>query len=347
MGVSAAIFEQSNLMDAAHLGSPMPPIPVYDVGANYPLELARLVGERGYELLAAATRDVPKPALKFADAVSRRWLQRNKSPYLDDIRYLAEHAREPGLYYLNVSYEWGCTSAGKVAPGSGHALMMRALDWDVDGIGRYVLAARIANPLGRWIALTWPAFTGVIQGMAPGRFAAAINQPQIRKRTGLASIDWVLNLQNRWSTPHMQPVHLLRRVFEAAADFATAREMLVATPIATPTIFTLVGREAGERVVIERRETSARVSDEPIAVNEWHAADWHGGHYRAFENDERLAAMRRVDAAWDFDWVRFPILNRETRLAIVAEPASGRLIARGYEDERPSTAVLDLTVARN
>lgn len=322
-------------------------IPVFDVGANYPLELARLVGDRGYELLAAATKGVPKPALQIVDAVSRRWLERNQSPYLEDICYLAEHAREPGLYYLNVSYEWGCTSAGKVAPDSGSALMMRTLDWDVAGIGRFVLAARIANPLGRWVALTWPAFTGVIQGMAPGRFAAAINQPQMKKRTRLLPVDWALNLRERWSTPHIQPVHLLRRAFERAPDFATARVMLTTTPIATPTIFTLVGLTAGESVVIERRETSARVSPEAIAANEWRAADWNAGHYSAIENEARLAAMRRVRGAWDFDWVRFPMLNRETKLAMVAEPRSGRLLARGYEGKAPATRILDLTVARD
>ncbi len=321
----------------------LPAIPVFDVGADFPLELARLAGEHAYELLAVATKGVPKPALKMADAVSRRWLERNRSPYLDEIRFLAEHAREPGLYYLNVSYEWGCTSAGKVAPSGSTAMLMRTLDWDVAGIGRYVLAARIANPLGAWVALTWPAFTGVIQGLAPGRFAAAINQPQIRKRTRLLPVDWMLHLRERWTTPHIQPVHLLRRVFETAPDFATAREMLTTTPITTPTIFTLVGLSADERVVIERRETSARAVAEAIAANEWHASDWHGGHYRAFQNDARFAAMQRVESAWNFDWVRYPILNHETKLAIVADPASGCLIARGYEGETPATGILELS----
>jgi len=329
------------------LAEPLPEIPVYNVGANYPLELARLVGERGYELLAVATKGVPRPALRIADAASRRWLERNKSPYLDEIRYLAEQSREPGLYYLNVSYEWGCTSAGKVSPSGQGEVMMRTLDWDVSGIGRYLLAARIANPLGTWLSLTWPAFTGVIQGMAPGRFAAAINQPQIRKRTRIPPADWLLNLRDRWTTPHIQPVHLLRRAFETAPNFATAKEMLASTPIATPTIFTLVGVKPGEAIVIERRETSTRVASEPIAVNEWSGADWHGGHYKAFENDARRAAMQRVQGQWDLDWVRWPLLNRETKLAIVAEPASGRLMAQGLEDQKPATGVLDVTVPPN
>jgi hypothetical protein len=336
------------MVDGKHKQSaPLPEIPLYDVGTNYPLELARLVGDRGYELLASATKGVPRPALRIADNVSRRWLERNKSPYLEEIRYLAEHAKAPGLYYLNVSYEWGCTSAGKPAANAETAVMARTLDWDVSGIGRYVLAARIANPLGAWVSLTWPAFTGVIQGLAPGRFAAAINQPQMPRRTRVRPVDWLLTLGERWTTPHTQPVHLLRCVFETAPDFATAREMLISTPIATPTIFTLVGTRPDETVVIERRETSARISPEPVAANEWVAADWHPGHYHAFENDARRAAMRRVRGQWDLDWAQWPLLNRETKLAMVAEPATGRLLARGYEAERPATQIFDRVIARN
>lgn len=334
-------YRESPVMDTESQRAALPDIPVLDVGADFPLELARLAGERGYELLAVATKGVPSPALRVADVLSRRWLERNKSPYLGEIRTLAEKSREPGLYYLNVSYEWGCTSAGKSSGGG--ELLMRTLDWDVAGIGRFVICARIANPLGNWLALTWPAFTGVIQGMAPGRFAAAINQPQIRRRTQIFPADWLLNVRERWSTAHIQPVHLLRRVFETAPDFAAAKEMLAATPIATPTIFTLVGVKPGEAAVIERRETSARVAAEPIAVNEWSAPDWHAGHYRAFEDAARRAAMRQVRGAWDLDWARWPLRNHETKLAMVAEPATGRLMARGFEGEKPVTAVLDLS----
>ena len=42
--------------------------------------------------------------LRWADQVARRWLVRNKSPYLAEIAALAQRSREPGLYYLNVRY---------------------------------------------------------------------------------------------------------------------------------------------------------------------------------------------------------------------------------------------------
>jgi len=37
------------------------------------------------------------------------------------------------------------------------------------------------------------------------------------------------------------------------------------------------------------------------------------------------------------------LLNAETRVAMGAEPASGRLLARGYEAGQPATRTLDMT----
>src|SRR5688572_15227880 len=45
----------------------LPQIPIYDVGPNFPMELALRVGERAYDLLAMATAHVPRPVLRLAD----------------------------------------------------------------------------------------------------------------------------------------------------------------------------------------------------------------------------------------------------------------------------------------
>ena len=323
----------------------LPEIPVYDVGRDFPIELARRVGVRGYDLLEMATARTPRPVLGLLDHLSRRWLVRNGSRYLAELDALAGLSRAPGLYYLNVQYEWGCTTAIKPAPEGRSARLLRTLDWNVAGIGRFVVAARIANPLGTWLSLTWPAFTGVLQAIAPGRFAAAINQPMPPRRVGLYSLDWLIAKSQVWRSPHIQPIHLLRRVFETAPDYAAARAMLETTPITTPAIFTLVGVRADEGVVVERRPTEASVLTDTHAANEWRTPTWQPGHHRAYENGARLAAMRVTPSHWDshFGWLTWPLLNAETRLAMVAEPASGRLLARGYEAEQPATRTLDMT----
>src|SRR5258705_3928936 len=44
------------------------------------------------------------------------------------------------------------------------------------GLGRYIIAARIHCDADAWLTLTWPGYTGVLQAISPGRFAAAVNQ---------------------------------------------------------------------------------------------------------------------------------------------------------------------------
>jgi hypothetical protein len=325
----------------------LPEIPVFDVGPDFAIETARLAGrERAYAMLDAATAGVPLVALRAADAISRRWLTRQQSPYLAELDALASLSTRPGAYFLNVHYEWGCTSAAKPAVEGVTARLLRALDWNVNGLGRFVVAARIASRFGPWVSLTWPGFTGVLQAMAPGRFAAAINQPSFRKRTGVRAIDWLLSKTSVWRSPHLQPIHLLRRVFEQAPDFEAARGMLEATPICTPAIYTLAGLRPSEVCIIERRETSARVLlRSACTANEWQTSEWHPGHHGAVENAKRLAAMQTTPGSLDLTWLHWPILNKETRLTVAADPALGRLIAQGYEADGPATRPLELWVA--
>jgi hypothetical protein len=200
----------------------LPEISVYDVGADFPMEIAERVGERSYQLLAMATRWASTEFIHLLDRLSLWWLVRNRSPNLAEIEALARRSREPGIYYLNLDYEWGCTTAARPGEDGKTALLLRTLDWGVSGVGRFVVAARIANPLGAWISLTWPAFTGVIQAMSPGRFAAAINQPMPPRRLGLLKIDSILDRYQLLNSTDLQPVHLLRQVFETAPSFDAA-----------------------------------------------------------------------------------------------------------------------------
>jgi hypothetical protein len=322
----------------------LPSIPVFDVGPDFAMEIGLLIGERGYELLEAATRGVPRIALRALDRAARAWLVHNKSAYLAEIDALAARSRLPGLYYLNVAYEFGCTTAARPSEADGRPVLQRVLDWEFPGIGRSVVAARIACPLGHWIALGWPAFTGVVQGMAPGRFAAAIDQPMPARRLGIMAIDRLIDKRGVVGSTEIQPIHLLRRVFETAPDFAAAREMLVSVPVSTPSIFILAGIRRDEALVIERRGAQARLIGEAIAANEWRAEDWRRGHHKAFENDRRLTAMRAVSTRWDaaLSWATWPLVNDSSRLVMMAEPAGGRLVARGYEAGRPATRILSL-----
>lgn len=324
--------------------SNLEPIPVLDTGPGFAMETLLAEEKRAHALLDLATVPLPSAALRQLDKVSRRWLAKWENRHLGEIDAIAARLARPGAYFLSVNYEWACTC--RVAPGRNResARLVRVLDWRSPGLGRHVIAARVSSPRGRFVTLTWPGYTGVLTGMAPGRFSAALNQAPMRKAVGFYALDWAVSRRRVWSMPHPTPAHLLRSVFEEAADFAEARERLTRTPISTPAIFSLAGLRPTETIVIERTETDARVHVGPnVAANHWEAPGWRG-RSRGQQSGERAAMMHCImpDLVPDFSWLAPPILNPTTRIVMVSDAAEGRLVAQGFEDMRPATEPLDL-----
>ena len=113
----------------------------------------------------------------------------------------------------------------------------------------------------------------MLTASAPGRFAAAINQAPLRRRTRhpwLRPYDLAMNALRTWPVRFCPPDHLLREVFETCRHFGEARHRLETVPIARPVIFTLIGCERGERCVIERtEEASVSRSEDTSTANDW------------------------------------------------------------------------------
>lgn len=331
------------------LGQPRerPTIPIVDVGSDWPLATLDAELARAHALLDVGSRRFPQFAVQIADSISRRWLARWHPPYLAEIDRIAARIGRPGAYFLNVSYEWGCTSRAGQPAADAPPILMRVLDWPDPGLGRYVIAARVAGKQGRWLSMTWPGYTGVLQGVAPGRFAAALNQGPMETPVGIYALDWLANRGRVWRTPHLTAAHLLRRVFEEAATFAVAKRMLADTPVALPTIYTLAGIAPGETCVIERMPEAATVYDgaAAAAANAWQTPGW-AGHARGDENAARREQMRKAAPSLDaaFPWLAPPVLNPMTRLVFVADAASGAFAAQGYEVDGPATNVLQGSV---
>jgi hypothetical protein len=321
----------------------LPKIPVIDVGADGARAVLAAEPARAEALLASAARTYTRPVLRLGDALSRRWLERHGNPHLAEIDAIAAALETPGAHFLNVSYEWGCTGGVTSAPGGGCRLV-RVLDWPFDGLGANLIAARQDGPAGDWINLTWPGFAGCIQGQAPGRFAAALNQAPMTRYSPLMPLDWAIDRGRLWRHGGLPPAHLLRQVFETCPDYRAARKALCGTPLARPAIFLLAGPGPGQGCLIERLETRATVFEQPaVAANHWQTPGWRG---RPRGNDSqgrrRNLAARLAGAGPELDWLAPPVLNATTRLAMVAEPANGRLTVRGFEAHGPATATLRL-----
>ena len=320
------------------------PIPVLETGPSFAMETLLAEERRAHELLELATSPVPPAALRQLDKVSRRWLAKWDNKHLPEIDAIAARLERPGAYFLSVNYEWACTCRVAPAPDGRSARLVRVLDWRPAGLGRHLLAARVAGRQGRFVTLTWPGYTGVLTAMAPGRFSAALNQAPMRRALGFYALDWAMSRRRVWTMPHPTPAHLLRSVFENAVDFADARERLTKEPISTPAIFSLAGVKAGQTAVIERTETEARVhTGAHVAANHWETPGWRG-RARGQQSAERAAMMHAIlpNLAPDFSWLAPPILNERTRVAMVADAAVGRLVAQGFEGMQPATLALDL-----
>jgi hypothetical protein len=332
-------------------------IPVVDArGATHPAAFAAAaLPEEVARIIAIARRRYTAAGLALGDSISRTWLARNRSPLAAEIAAVAATVRSPGAHLLNLSYEWACTCgiAADDAP-----VLLRVLDWDLAGLGETLSVIRQRGPAGEWLHIGWPGLAGAITGLAPGRFAVAINQPPlpltqlgaIARQRGLSLAgllaDWAAARPAAWRSRALPPAHLLRIVCDTAPDFDTALAMLRDTPLAAPVAFSLAGIRPGEAAAIERtRDRHAVRRGTRVAV----ANHWSGLHDpgapRWRESRPRQGRMEEVLAApipEDLGWLVPPILNHGTRLAAVMRPASGHLTLAGYEGERRASEILDL-----
>lgn len=322
----------------------LPAIPLLDVGSAGPVALFEAERARAAELLASGRRQYGRLNIVLGEGLARAWLHRSDNPYLKELEAIAAEFDGPGALVLNLSYEWFCTSA--VAPdpeGSGNR-MLRTLDWPLDGLGRHLVVARQKGAAGPYFNATWPGFVGVVTAMAPGRFAAALNQAPMPS-LGLPLVaDWAWNRLRVWRSRALPPTHLLREVFDHARTYAEAKARLAEVRLCLPALFILSGVKAGEGCVIERLEDRAVVHDSPFCITNHWVSPGLSGLPRTFDSHERRALMEGLyrTAAEGLGWLVPPILNACTRVAAVANANTQKLMVQGWEADGPATAVFRL-----
>lgn len=327
------------------------PVPLIDAREGAAVSHVQIRREQALAVREACLGWLPLGSLlaRIADPLVRGWMKRSGTGYAAEIDVVARTLKRPGIWLLHGAYLFGCTALAD--DGAQGPRLRRTLDWPFPGLGRLVEVARQRGPAGEYLNVTWPGFVGVLTAMAPARFAASINQAPMRRRWRtpmLLWLDYALNaLGGLRSRGRLPPEHLLRHVFETCTSFEEARHLLETVPVARPVLFLLVGTQPGERIVIERQETSVRTyRDETAFANDWQECrdDWRPrccGEGTPVENNVRrrsaLAAWagRDVDA---FEWVTTPVLNACTRLSVEMCPATGSLTVAGWEADRRGSA---------
>ncbi len=319
-------------------------IPLIDLRETSPGAAARAYADSVNGLLVAGKKMMTPFLIGLMDRRSERWARRIGNPYADEVEEVAASFSR-GIWFMNFCYEWGCTT-GVAEDGSGGVTMRRTLDWPFNGLGQELAVLHQAGPAGEFYNIGWPGFVGVVTGMAPGRFAIAINQAPIRSRGPWpVAIDWLLERIEVGGRSALPPVHLARKVLEECPDFESAAEMIQKTETALPAFFSIAGTKPGDGCVIEHLSDQAHRHPMPTAVaNDW-LSDGLSGKPRGKENvgrrrqmisfGEKVAAEKVNGSV--FDWLQEPVLNRDTRLAAVMNASRGSLALRGYEKTGPAT----------
>jgi hypothetical protein len=331
----------------------MKPVMVSDVREGGAPAHARQRREQALTLRAACLDWLPCGGLlaRLADPPARWWLRRSGSPFVDEIAAIARTLGRPGVWLLHGAYAFGCTALAEDSPDG--PVLRRTLDWPFPGLGRLVEVTRQRGAAGEFLNVTWPGFAGVLTAVAPGRFAASINQAPMRRRTTvgwLLWLDYALNaLDAFFAGGRPPPEHVLRQAFEACASFDEARCLLETAPVARPVLFLLIGCAMGERVLIERNGSEARLyREDTVVANAWRDRS-HGWRPRAcgegtpVENNRRRVATMFACAGAHADRLRWavpPVVNACTRLSVEMCAASGRLIVAGWEADGSSAALV-------
>ncbi len=302
--------------------------------------------ERLAALLRSGYKLYTPLGVHVAERFTKRWARNLETPFGDAVLNAAQAAGRPGLFLMNHSYEWGCTTGAGDDADLGGVTVLRTLDWPLDGLGESAVTLACQSAAGPYWSVTWPGYVGVLTGCAPGRFAGAINQPPMRATGFGRPVDWMATRLRMNRSHAIPPTHLLRAVFERCATFDEAVASLTTTPICIPAIFTLAGTKPGEAAVIERTETGAHRLPDPIAANHWVLTDETGDPRNDTSHDRRARMTAHIERNasydWRFDWLTPPLLRHDTRLAVIANPGAGRLSVIGVEKDGPATAQLDL-----
>ncbi|UCG17229.1 MAG: hypothetical protein JSV19_04200 [Phycisphaerales bacterium] len=246
------------------------------VGERY-ADVPDEVFEKGRCLLRAIMQAMPPAARYLGDAVRLR----TRNRFHAEARALAQHVGGDwrSVMVANVSYDlalslFGCSTVALPTPDG--PVLARNMDWFPERIlARTSYLIRLFRDERFCFANAgWPGSIGAVTGLSGRGFAVALNAVISPEGTNKAGYPVLLHL---------------RRVLEDADGFDSALRMLSQQRLVAPGLFTLVGSENDQRVVIER--TPRR-----------HAHRWaKDGRPLVTTNDYRLLFKPRTRSAGEID----------------------------------------------
>jgi hypothetical protein len=322
--------------------------PTLDIDLNRSVTDVAIPGEAlaaSRRLLASVKEQIPPSARVLAQLARLRTGNRFHREIVAMARLAEVDWRD--LMLANLSYDlvlaWlGCSTIA--LPTADGPVLARNMDWwpeDLLARASYLLRYRHNGNLS-FASAGWPGAVGIVTGMSARGFAVALNAvscPEKWRRTGY-------------------PVLLhLRRVVEDAPSFDHALKMLAEQRLTSPALFTLVGRENNERVVIERSPTChalRRVRDnEPLFATNDYRVLFQGGAGAALPREGPGAEFfettcRRYDTLCRFfaDWSPGKKIGDEQLLYVLSDPGVVQSITAQHIVMRPRPGEARLFVPR-
>lgn len=285
-----------------------------------------------------------------SDRFSKNWLKKSNNPYYEEIAAYDRILKTKGVYTLNLSYEWGCTTS--VMDTKDGPVMTRVLDWPFPSMDDSMVVAHQYGPAGDFYNVTWPGMAGVFNAVARKRFSAALNQaPMRRSKRGIKTTDWLQGRIRLGKTSALPPAHLLRQTMENAKDYAQAKKMLSETPVAIPVIFILAGTKAGEGCVIERTENSAHIREMQngrVSVSNHFQSplkdmdNWQARRECSYPRAVAGNAINLRDVDGKFSWFKQPIANEYSRLAMTGNARKGKMNLIGTNGPKQTTRIFKI-----
>ncbi|TAL29084.1 MAG: hypothetical protein EPN97_13815 [Alphaproteobacteria bacterium] len=330
-------------------------IPLIDIRQGGPIDLVHQRKDQLNTIIRGIKRQfgilsrvLLPPLYTVLDFLSRRWLKKTDNPYRGEIEKIAKAVGQKGLVAQNMAYEWSCCTTGVMkTPQTATPQLVRVMDWIIPDMGKNIIVAHQSGKAGDFYNITWPGLSGVLNGVAKGRFAAAINQAPMRRHLmGNIVTDWIKNHVRMFKSKGLPPPHLLRKAFENAATYDEAKKMLMTEPVCMPVMFTLSGVNPGEGCVIERLEDKAIVremkDDRAFVTNHFQSnlnGIGEGWMPRGFDNHARAEAALKISpddvgVGKGFDWFKAPIANKFSVLAMVADAKTGEFHLTGTDAEK-------------
>jgi len=245
---------------------------------------------------------------------------------IDEWLYIANAAYEVFSAAANlqdINFSW-CTSCVKYTTMHG-MIHMRNMDWPLERLEEGTVILNYKNALaGDFKTITWPGFSGVISGVAKGRFSASINMNAI---------------DNSFDVGGKPVAFILRDAFEKCRTCKNALDYISNQRVMAPAFVHLAGIKKSEHYVIDLNPNQTHIwyphefHMDPFAIANHDLDDksYEDEYYEMDSEERRKFIVKKAKSVHSPKTAlsvlkKPPVMNEETKQSMVLLPKTGQIL---------------------